>query len=318
MVFFNIDAEKGEGAELAEEFKVKGYPTFVVTNADGETINRWAGYDSPDDFIETVTKTLADPTTIDEKIARYETKPTLDDALALSGYYSSSGQFAEAADYIEQALAFEDADPALTYEAFIVYRWGYSDDAFSIDDVRAAADRAVESGALDAEQHLYLAMLMAKAAGDDAEWSAAPYIDSALAATEDLDDPELESNRRYVLIEQALRITGDKDRALELKREGLPEGWESDAKELNAFAWWCFENELNLEEAESSARLGVELAEADEEKAMIIDTLAEVVYLRGEEAEAVELIQQAIELSPDSDYYKEQLGKFSGETDNLM
>ena len=38
MVLFKIDAEKGEGTALADEFNIKGYPTFVATNADAQTI----------------------------------------------------------------------------------------------------------------------------------------------------------------------------------------------------------------------------------------------------------------------------------------
>jgi tetratricopeptide (TPR) repeat protein len=318
VVFHKVDAEKGDGAELAEEFKVPGYPTFVAVNSEGETIQRWAGYDSAESFIETVARIVADPTTIDEKIARFESAPTAEDAVTLGEFHATSGQWAEAADYFERALGFEDADPDLAYDAFFVYSWGYSEEAFSTEQLTAAADRAMDSDALSAKQHLYLARVMSKAAGDDAEWSAAPYIERALAETQDIDDPELESARRLVLIEQALRVTGDKNRAVELKRETYPEGWEEDAEALNSFAWWCFENKVNLEEAETLARRGVDLASDDDEKAMILDTLAEIVFLRGDAEGATTLIRDAMALSPDSDYYKEQLVKFGGEPSNVM
>ena len=53
----------------------------------------------------------------------------------------------------------------------------------------------------------------------------------------------------------------DKAKALSLKRRSMPEGWMEQAKQLNAFAWWCFENEVDLEEADTLARKGVDLAE---------------------------------------------------------
>ena len=100
--------------------------------------------------------------------------------------------------------------------------------------------------------------------------------------------------------------------------ETRPEGWEEDPGELNGFAWWCFENRINLEQAEDLARRGVELAPEGEEKAMVLDTLAELVFLRGDENEAVALIRQAIEQSPDNEYYREQMVRFGGEPDGVM
>jgi len=97
VVFFKVDAEKGDGVELAEKFKVPGFPTFVAINSETETIQRWAGYDDADSFIETVAQVVADPTTIDEKIARYETDPTVGDAVALGEYYATSGQWTDVA-----------------------------------------------------------------------------------------------------------------------------------------------------------------------------------------------------------------------------
>ncbi len=48
VVFHPLDAEKAEGLELAKPFNVKNYPTFILTNAKGETIDRWLGYSSPE------------------------------------------------------------------------------------------------------------------------------------------------------------------------------------------------------------------------------------------------------------------------------
>ena len=60
---------------------IKGYPTYVVINAEGSTISRWAGYDDAASFIEALAQSVADPTTIEEKRARYEARPTPEDAV---------------------------------------------------------------------------------------------------------------------------------------------------------------------------------------------------------------------------------------------
>lgn len=42
-VNLKVDAEKGEGVELAKKYQVKAYPTFVVLRADGTEVYRTAG-----------------------------------------------------------------------------------------------------------------------------------------------------------------------------------------------------------------------------------------------------------------------------------
>ena len=318
VVFHHLDAEKGEGIELAEEFEIKGYPTYVAINAEGETISRWAGYDDAASFIKTLAQAVADPTTIEEKRARYEAEPTLEDAVTLAEYHESRNEYKDTVKHYESAGEMTGPEGGFEYERFIAYRWGYEEEAFGIDDVRAAADQAMDSGRLSDKQFLRLARLMSMADDDEAEWSVAPYIERALAATESNEDPDLENERRKVLIEQALRVTGDEARALELALETRSEGWEEDPGELNEFAWWCFENRINLEQAEELARKGVELASDGGEKAMVLDTLAELVFLRGDNEEAVALIRQAMEQEPENEYYQEQLVKFGGEPEGSM
>lgn len=48
---WKIDAEKGEGPELAKKFKITGYPTIVFVNGEGEEIDRIIGYLPAKDFL---------------------------------------------------------------------------------------------------------------------------------------------------------------------------------------------------------------------------------------------------------------------------
>ena len=303
----------GEGVELAKQFKVKGYPTFIVTNADGETIERWADYESPDKFVAAMKKSTTDPTTIAEKRERFEREPTARDASVLGNYHMSREELDEAAGYFETAVDLGDPADGYLYDLFIAYLWGHDTETFSSQELIEVADRTTESPYLTTRQRLELASYMSRALRKEEELSAAPYLEAALNIAENDDDPELEKLRRSVRIEHALRVAGDKELALELKRESLSEGWDEDPDALNGFAWWCFENELNLEEAEELARKGVELAEDDSAKAMIIDTVAEIVYLGGDRDEAVALIAKARELDPESEYYEKQLARFQGD-----
>jgi len=47
-----IDMEKGEGIDIAQEYGVVAYPTYLFVNGDGELVHRGLGYIPASDFIE--------------------------------------------------------------------------------------------------------------------------------------------------------------------------------------------------------------------------------------------------------------------------
>jgi thioredoxin-related protein len=51
-VNYKIDAEKGEGIELARKYNVRAYPNFLFINGDGELVHRVIGYHPADPFLE--------------------------------------------------------------------------------------------------------------------------------------------------------------------------------------------------------------------------------------------------------------------------
>ena len=109
---------------------------------------------------------------------------------------------------------------------------------------------------------------------------------------------------------ESLFMTGDTARAVECKRAMMPAGWENDAAQLNHFAWWCFENRTNLEEAERLSKKSVELAADPKLKGNSLDTQAEICSALGRPNEAVLLAKQAIEQEPENKHYREQLKRF--------
>ena len=254
---------------------------------------------------------MADPTTIAEKKTRYEAEPTARDAIVLGNYHTTRKEGPEAVEYLTVAIEL-GPDEGYEYELFDATYIGFSKEDFTAEELKVAADRALASPNLNATKLVDVARSAVRAFEDDDPEGAATYIAAGLAASEGTDDPDLLKDRQKLLISEALLVKDDPELALGLVREGLPEGWEEDAGRLNGFAWWCFENEVNLEEAEILARKGAELAEDDSEKARILDTAAEIAYLRGNQAEAVVLIQQAMDLNPDSEGYGKQLDRFSG------
>lgn len=312
MVFLKLNAEKGEGKELREEYQVKGFPTFIVTNASGEQIDRWWGYEAPASFVAELDEAKADPTTVEEKIARFGSQPTEQDAAALGRIFTTRKETLEAVRYLREAQRLaDDGGPEYAPDLFGNIVRGYADEHFTLEDVRQAADAVLGQADPAASDLLMVAYQMAGLAKKESDPTLLePYAGPALLAYDANPDEELAGLAREVRIARALVVDEDPEKAVALKRESMPENWQEDAGQLNDFAWWCFENDVNLEEAEALARKGVELSEPGAERAMILDTVAEICNARGKCDEAVGLMARAVEEDPDNEHYREQLERF--------
>jgi tetratricopeptide (TPR) repeat protein len=305
-----MNAEEGEGETLAEEYEIQGYPTFVALNANGDTIGRWYGYGAASEFISTLGAVVTDPATIDERRARFEAEPAEADAALLGRYHVSRNEHDRAIDYFRKAVELSGGSGEYQFDLFMANAAGYFKETIPLEEIVGAADRAMESGGLAKHHLLGLASVMSRVGGKSEEWLARPYAEAALAATETGLDPDYEKLRLGLAIDYAFHVEGDEQKAVALKRESMPEGWLEDAGQLNEFAWWCFEKETNLVEAERLARKGVELAEEGDQKAMILDTVAEIAYLNGETEEALALMRRAVEQDPETEHYREQIERF--------
>ena len=94
-VNLKVDAEKGEGVELAKKYQVKAYPTFVVLRADGTEVYRTAGARPADEFVDKIRKGI-DPKWSPEGLTRRyekgERTPELVNEYALLQMESGNGE----------------------------------------------------------------------------------------------------------------------------------------------------------------------------------------------------------------------------------
>jgi tetratricopeptide (TPR) repeat protein len=310
VVLFKIDAEKGDGPALAKEYKVGGYPTFILANAGAEPVDTWWGYDK-DHFLTNLGDALADPTTITEKEARFASRPTAGDAGKLARCRTVRGEYEEAVALYRKGEGM-DASVDFSFPIFDTMITGFrKKDAFTADELRRAADATLAREGRSAPEIVDVAFSMKDVGtktGDRAYWL--PYLAPALAASAGAETERMQNQHRELEIDHVLLVEKNEKKAIELKYASMPEGWRDDAAELNNFSWWCFENTVHLEEAEALARRGVELAAAGNERAMILDTAAEICNARGNCDDAVELIRRAVADAPDKEYYKKQLARF--------
>lgn len=313
-ILYGIDCEKGEGIEVAKRYNVRGYPTFKMVNSEGKEIERWIGYEGPEKWVASARAGIADQRTLAEKAKAYETEPTLALAKTLAHAASTEYDFKGAVEYFKKARSLDpnpfnmgDYTEGILTNMFYGTRMGQ----FEFAEVDAEAMPVMDIPMAPTDAKLNVAMMMtALAKQTENTEKAIPYLEKAHSLAVDSDEPAVVEAWSELAIDHALLVKKDKNAALELKRASMDEGWMDDADELNNFAWWCFENTVNLEEAEEMALRGVELATSDGQRANILDTAAEICNARGNCEEAIARIKEAIALDPEKQFFKDQLAKF--------
>jgi thiol-disulfide isomerase/thioredoxin len=312
VVLFKTDAERA-GKELAKKFLVGGFPTYVVANANGETLGRWWGFESAEEWTGKFAEVMADPITVAGRATRHEESPNATDAFALARFHETREEYGRADELYTEALALDPAhsekyEDALFENAYSAHR----DEKIEFSGVVLQADRILARGDdASAEDLYYLARMMTSAARRAGNVDAAgKYLTVAYDRLATLEDEDSQARLARLAIDHAVIVEKDLDRAVELKKASYEEGWLQDSGAMNGFAWWCFENNVNLIEAEEIARAAVEFADSNSDKANILDTAAEICNARGDCRDAVLLIQQAIELNPEREYFKKQLTRF--------
>ena len=305
-------SDSTEGMELEKLYRVSGHPTFVVMNPKGDVMDWWVGYKDPANFAASTASALADPTTLDQKFVRLAFAPTAKDAAMLGRIKSARGLRAEALALYSRALAM---DPQGVYQRAIFEQTASlhsrENSGVTLEDVKRTADAAIAAPTATPDDKVGVAMSMQRVAERAKDMKlVAPYVSAALEATKDGASGSLADARKQLLVTEALYVKGDVEAAAVLKRQAMPEGWMTDASQLNEFAWWCFEKKVNLAEADTLARKAIELSPAGAERAQILDTLAEICNEREHCSEAVDLMRQAIKEDPAEAHYKEQLERF--------
>jgi tetratricopeptide (TPR) repeat protein len=318
VLLFPVDAEKGEGIDLSKQFNVKGYPTFVLATNDGQTIDRWMGY-AKDYFIETMASATADLATIETKQARFQSSPSAATAEALGRYHSATENYKDAVGFYKQAQALServdsdktDSKSDYSFDIFDNMAEGANDDLFAYEEIGQAADVAITTAKDSPNKVVNVASRMAQMAAKHKQPDdVAKYLQAGLDATAGKDDANLKRSHASLMVDFSLMVKNDTATAVEYKKATMPEGWATDPDQLNNFAWWCFENNANLDEAERLSRKSVELAKPGANRANNLDTLAEIMHARGNTREAIEVSKKAARENPDSKYFPKQVERF--------
>jgi tetratricopeptide (TPR) repeat protein len=310
VILLKNDCEKGAGVDLAKTYEVRVYPTFAMVNEQGEVTDRWAGYPGPEEFMALVDAAKQDMSTIAEKKERFQSEPTLALARSLAQYSEAVFANVEAVDYYRKIMVLDPASTTATRgKIFMSMFYGLRQQAFTVDQLLAEGEAILASEDASEDDVLMVASVARRVAPTE---DYLPFLDQALAITEHAESEEMQAFRQELLVDQALLVEKDKDKALGLRKATMPDGWQDDPAALNQFAWWCFENDVNLDEAFQLAMKGADLAGDDGTRANILDTAAEIAFKLGKVDKAIELETEAVKLAPDRDGFKQTLEKFQG------
>ena len=310
VVLFKIDAEKGDGIPLARQYEVSGFPTFVLMNAEGETVDRWVGYGGPEWMIEKIDGGVSDLTTLRDKRRAFRTEPTAEMAVKLARIEAATDDYGDAIALYRRAEAL-DADATYAADILEAMSGGARMGLYVNEDIVAQA-KLVLADAPEPDALLNTTFVVREIANEDRTYveDYVPFLEAGLAVVDQASESYASYANRVLPIDHALFVEQNADHAIELKKATYAEGWQEDPSKLNAFAWWCFENSINLGEAEELARKAVELSPDGRSKANVLDTLAEICNLKGDCGEAVELMRRAVAQDPDNEYFQQQLARF--------
>lgn len=93
-----IDMEKGDGVLIAQKYKIRAFPTFLILDQNGEEVNRVIGGGNADKFIEKIKAAMLPANSVGVLRYNYTQEPTFENALLyLKGLNSS--RFLEEMDH---------------------------------------------------------------------------------------------------------------------------------------------------------------------------------------------------------------------------
>lgn len=311
-----LNVIEGEGLELSERFRVgSSYPVFILTNGKGVVISRWTGYTGAVRFVRSLSGALSDSTTIVQRVARMKSQPSYADGLFLAKYYRAIGEHMLAAESYRQLQGMKrSGGQDFSFDVFqnvVDAAWKSQID---FADVLPVADSMISSSAITSAKIVTVARLMAKLARKlKATDRLAKYLQAGVTASAGSSDADMQLNHQMLLADQALYVAVDTAGALAIKKASRGSSWETNPRLYFEFATWCWERRINLEQAEMFARQATDKAGEGPFKAKHMNILAEICFARGKMAEAVSLMQTAIDQDPDNIYYPRQLERFQSD-----
>jgi tetratricopeptide (TPR) repeat protein len=117
MIPAKFDAEKDPWLPIAQEYRVRAYPTLLVLGPDGKEIGRYIGYLPPEDFVEVIGAYAAGKSQLDALEAQLKKNPNDFDLVVNTGVIlAEAGRAEMAVPLLERALTLDPKNERQRYD----------------------------------------------------------------------------------------------------------------------------------------------------------------------------------------------------------
>lgn len=308
-----LNVNEGEGETLSESYKVgTTYPVFILTNSAGKTIKRWIGYTGGAKvLVNILNNALTDLTTVDERLAKFKTNPTLDDALLIASYYSGIGENVAAVEYYRKSLELgKGSGFDYSYKIFENVANAVWKDELAFDEIIPTADAVLGMEKKNNKNIVDVARLMTRLASKaDRLDKLEKYLKAGIEASANTKNRQMKAANVDLRADYALYIGKDNQKAVAVKKDGMPPGWKDDRDSYYQFAKWCLIRKINLDEAEVFGRKTLSQVQPGRFRARAYNTLAEILEANNKIDKAKEALKNAVSHDPDNEYYQKELAR---------
>ena len=296
-----IDAEKNNGPQQKKKYRVKGYPTILLLDSEGNEIDRIIGYRPPEEFFNELNRIKNRENTLSDLITRY--KQSINNSsvkIDLAEKYILMNLPDSARLLLDNIYSFQKKKHQLDFSvSFNLSQLYYK--IRSLDRSIEILDQIVESGVDSSDIAYFFRILYKSKRSSD--------IDALLEYAELSENIDRKQKSYWQIIRILKKHKRDPSLEAELYLKVI-DLYTSDYKYLpsllNGFAWRMTELEKNLDIALVKINKALEYGE----DIKILDTKAEVLWKLNRSEEAVEIIEKCILSDPQNKYYKDQKKKF--------
>ena len=116
-ISLHIDAEKGEGPDLAKRFGIRSYPTLIVVNGDDVEVDRMFGFRPPKDFLAKIKPWSEGKSYLDLKTRLEKNPKDFDAALSLAASLDERRQPQDALKLYKEVATSSDAPEGVRKQA---------------------------------------------------------------------------------------------------------------------------------------------------------------------------------------------------------
>lgn len=272
LIALEVDAEKGDGIELAKNFHIGGFPTMVFVNAEGEEIDRIPGYMPADQMVLELTRIVQGVDTYPALKTKVENNP--DDPvllIQLASKVEDMSGLSEAMDFWVRVPTLATSTPDQKFQA----------------NYKIAQSKVEESGSpLPLREYIK--------GQPDSPYAPEAYngITKFYRKAKDADG-EANALKAYVaFMESKNSVSVQLYNGYAWRMTELGKNLEDALKKVDLGLG------LMAEPIDSTAR------------AQVLDTKAEVLWKLGRTDDAVKVSEACIALQPQDEYYPKQKAKF--------